>query len=229
MRSNALILVAIATLAAVPVQADAAVMLGSVRLQANHDLASAYLLVGDKSAPAASVAVIKLGDYLTGGGKTSISPPALRSAWNSSVFTGALESLAVTPRSTITYAVLGVYDVSAPVWDVTLALPKNVASSAINIKTWNDVFSSSEQDLARALVGGDVQTLQNFFVSAQKNVGFATVGEQAQLVKFCIAHDGGVVDLVTVPEPTAIGLVGVGLLAGLVLRRHRGDRTLVSA
>ena len=229
MRANALILVAIASLTAVPMQADAAVMLRSVQLQANHDLASAYLLVGDKSAPAASVAVIKLGDYLNGGGKTSISPPTLKSAWNSSVFSGTLESLALAPRSTITYAVLGVYDISAPVWDVTLALPKNVAASAINIKTWDDVFASSEQDLARALVGGDVQTLQNFFVSAQQRVGFATVGEQAQLVKFCIASDGGVVDLVTVPEPTAAGLTGIGLLAGWGLRRRRGDRVIVSA
>lgn len=217
-------LLALVPLAGVPMQAEAALVLDSLRLEANHDLANAYLLVGDASGPASAVAAIKLGDYLVGTGQTRIIslPPLIGGSSSSS---GNLQSLGQAPPSAITYTIVGVYNISAPQWDMTIALPKGTASNLLGNSTWNDVFATAETDVAKALVSDDVYALQSFFVTAGQSVGFATVDEQAQLLKFCIAHDGGTVSLTTatVPEPASVGLVVIGL-AGLMLRRRRGHQ-----
>jgi hypothetical protein len=217
-------LLALVPLAGFPMQTEAALVLDSLRLEANHDLANAYLLIGDASGPASAVTAIKLGDYLVGTGqiRTILLPSLTGSASASS---GILESLGQAPPSTITYTVVGVYNISAPQWDMTIALPRGTASSLLGNSTWNNVFATAEMDVARALVNDDVHALQNFFVTAGQDVGFATVDEQAQLLKFCIAHDGGTVDLIstTVPEPASVGTAVFGL-AGLMLRRRRSHQ-----
>lgn len=230
MRHSTALLLAVASMAGLSLQAQAAV-LKSATIKANHDLQPAYLLIGDTSGPASSVAAIKLSDYLVGQwpiveqntATFSLSKP--KSNWNSDVFDGTLESLRQSPLSTISYTIMGVY--SKPGRDVSLALPMNTASGLLGEKSWDDVFTTTEWEVGSALLTNNVAALQSFFVSAGQTVGFAPISEQAQLVKFCIASDGGTVNITAVPEPTSVGILG--LAAAGLLRRRSGSKSVIAA
>jgi len=218
-------------MAGLSIQAKAAV-LDSVQIRANHDLAPVYLLIGDTSGPASSVAAVKLSDYLVGHWPIveentvtfSLTNPQIN--WNSDVFDGTLESLGLTPLSTIRFTIMGVY--SIPGRDVTLGLTASTASGLVGAQIWDDAFATSEWDIGNALLADDVGALKSFFVSAGQSVGFSPISEQAHLVKFCVASDGGTADCIVVPEPASAGLLGLAAV-GLMLRRRRGPQGVIAA